>query len=479
MRSLVLSFLKMSLWGGVAALGVLAVCEVLRRCCAPSRFLCWLWLAAGARFVLPDGIPVTLPRPRSERLAVAVDTVEGLARPAVSPMAAPALPASPAASQYTGLTVWHLAAFLWLTGVLVLLVRAVWGYARLRRSVSTVCKAPDGCFGGVPTPFTLGIVQPRIYLPDSLTGSARETVRRHEETHIRRGDTLTKPLFYAVACLHWFNPLAWLAFYQFERTMESACDEAAVRGRTARERTLYCETLLQFATRSRPVPGSLAFGQGTVQRRIGHLLRCRRLGAGALAACAAAVALSATACMVRPTMEPAAGIPTAEPTAEPPAQAQEESVPAVLTLEEMAGQFANPVPDYTYISCYMGDGHKGDDLCAAKGADVLAAADGVVLTAEYNYSLGYYVIIDHGTLGDGHRWCSLYAHMDDLAVETGDTVSAGQLVGHVGSTGQSTGNHLHFELERDEQLMPPSCFTAYREEDTTPCDGTLNEAVAP
>lgn len=53
----------------------------------------------------------------------------------------------------------------------------------------------------------------------------------HEQTHIRRGDPLTKPLFYAVACLHWFNPLAWLAFCTFERDMEAACDEAAVRGR--------------------------------------------------------------------------------------------------------------------------------------------------------------------------------------------------------------------------------------------------------
>ncbi|MGN0983525.1 MAG: peptidoglycan DD-metalloendopeptidase family protein, partial [Gemmiger sp.] len=286
------------------------------------------------------------------------------------------------------------------------------------------------------------------------------------------------------------NPLAWLAFSQWERAMESACDEAAVRGRTARERTLYCETLLQFATRRSTVPGSLAFGQGVVQRRIRHLLRCRRVGAGALALCAAAVALSATACMVRPAMEPAAGPtaeptagptaePAVEPTAEPPAQTQEEAAPAVLTIEEMAGQFANPVPDYTYISSYMAAGHRGDDLCAARGADVLAAADGVVLTAEYHSSMGNYVIIDHGTLGDGHPWRSLYSHMDDLVVAVGDTVRTGQLVGHVGSTGASTGNHLHFELTRDDQLMPPSCFTAYREEDTHLFDGTLDDPVTP
>ena len=64
-------------------------------------------------------------------------------------------------------------------------------------------------------------------------GPARDAVILHERTHIRRGDPLTKPLFYAVACLHWFNPLAWLAFREFERDMEAACDEAAVRGQSS------------------------------------------------------------------------------------------------------------------------------------------------------------------------------------------------------------------------------------------------------
>ena len=57
-------------------------------------------------------------------------------------------------------------------------------------------------------PFTLGILRPRVYLPDDLQGTARRAVLLHEQTHIRRRDPLVKPLFYAVVCLHWFNPLA-------------------------------------------------------------------------------------------------------------------------------------------------------------------------------------------------------------------------------------------------------------------------------
>ena len=75
MRSIVLAFLLLSARGGVAALAAWLVCRALRRAHAPSRLLCWLWLAVGLRFVLPWGIPLKLPRPESVPLAAAADTV--------------------------------------------------------------------------------------------------------------------------------------------------------------------------------------------------------------------------------------------------------------------------------------------------------------------------------------------------------------------------------------------------------------------
>ena len=313
MRSTVLAFLLLSARGGVAALAAWLVCRALRRAHAPSRLLCWLWLAVGLRFVLPWGIPLKLPRPESAPLAAAADTVQELGE---LPLLPPA-PAAPAAAAplpwYARLTPWHALAAVWLVGVLVLAVRGGIGYLKLKRCVALACKTPDGCYGGacVPTPFTLGFVRPRVYLPDSLQGPARQAVLLHERTHIRRRDPLVKPLFYAVVCLHWFNPLAWLALRAFEHDMEAACDEAAVQGCTLAERSTYCESLLHFAMQGRPIrtPGSLAFGQGSVKERIVHLLHYRRLGAGALALCAVAVGVSVTACMVRPQVEAAPAAP--------------------------------------------------------------------------------------------------------------------------------------------------------------------------
>ncbi len=494
MRSIVLSFLLLSTRGAVAAAAVWCVCRVLRRAHAPSRLLCWLWLAVGVRFVLPWGIPLRLPRPQSAPLAAAADTVQELGALPLPDLAPAAPTAAVALPWYARLSPWHALAAVWLAGVLVLALRGLAGYWRLRRSVALACKAPDGCYGGacVAAPFTLGILHPRIYLPDSLRGAARQAVLLHEQTHIRRGDPLTKPLFYAAVCLHWFNPLAWLAFRGFERDMEGACDEAAVQGRPLPERSAYCETLLQFAVQGQRVPGSLTFGQGSVKSRIVHLLHYRRLGAGALAVCIAVVGLCFAACMVRPelsaqpetttaTPESPATAETAQP-AETPAPVVQTSALPTLSDAANSPRFICPVK-YKYISRFATEySHRGDDLCAAEGTEIYAAADGVVLAAQEHYSWGNFVEIDHGTDADGLRWVTLYAHMKSCAVVPGQTVTAGQVIGYLGHTGNTTGNACHFEMMANGVLTEPRYFTAYTGSDAAEltqekADEILAEAV--
>ena len=494
MRSTVFAFLLLSARGGVAALAAWAVCKLLRRAHAPSRLLCWLWLAVGLRFVLPWGIPLSLPRPQNTQLAAAADTVQELGElPLVAPPPAVSAPAA-ALPWYARLTPWHALAAVWAVGVAVLAVRGIVGYIKLKRHVALACKTSDGCYGGacVTAPFTLGILRPRVYLPDDLQGTARQAVLLHEQTHIRRGDPLTKPLFYAVACLHWFNPLAWLAFCTFERDMEAACDEAAVRGRPLPERNAYCESLLHFAVQGRSIPGSLAFGQGSVKERIVHLLHYRRLGAGALAVCIAVVGLCFAACMVRPelsaqpetttaTPESPATAETAQP-AETPAPVVQTSALPTLSDAANSPRFICPVK-YKYISRFATENsHRGDDLCAAEGTEIYAAADGVVLAAQEHYSWGNFVEIDHGTDADGLRWGTLYAHMKSCAVVPGQTVTAGQVIGYVGSTGHTTGNACHFEMHVNGTLVEPRYFTAYRGSDAAEltqekADEILAEAV--
>ena len=116
-----------------------------------------------------------------------------------------------------------------------------------------------------------------------------------------------------------------------------------------------------------------------------------------------------------------------------------------------SGSFIWPVPGYKYVSRWMGNGHRGADICAAYGTPILASDSGTVVAAGWHYSYGNYVEIDHG---NGYK--TLYAHMSSISVTQGQAVTQKQEIGKVGSTGNSTGNHCHFEMYYNNVL-----FSAY------------------
>ena len=125
------------------------------------------------------------------------------------------------------------------------------------------------------------------------------------------------------------------------------------------------------------------------------------------------------------------------------------------------GTFIIPLASYSYISCHFGepDGwtgapHGGMDFAAGYGTPIYAAADGVVVKAGYHNSWGNYVKIYHGVV-DGNQIYTLYAHCSSLGVSAGQTVTQGQTIAAVGSTGDSTGNHLHFEVYVNNTRVAP------------------------
>ena len=111
--------------------------------------------------------------------------------------------------------------------------------------------------------------------------------------------------------------------------------------------------------------------------------------------------------------------------------------------------FGPALPSYKYISCVFGTGgHRGTDFAAPGGTEIYAIADGIVTDATYHYSWGNYVQIYHGKDDQGNTYSTLYAHMISTPiVSAGQSVTKGQVIGYVGSTGYSTGNHLHLEMK--------------------------------
>lgn len=497
--------------GAVAVLLALGVCALLRHARAPGWLLCLVWLAVGLRFAVPDGlVPITLPRPESEglqQLAAAAETVRDAtpaeaAAQAVQVLDAAGLAVDMQPEQVPAVDWMLLAGGCWAAGTVFLLGRAVLSGIKLRRRVALACRTPDGCYtcAQVTAPFTLGLLRPRIYLPDDLQGDVRRAVRLHEQTHIRRGDCLTKPLYYLVVCLHWWNPLVWLAFSQFEHAMETACDEAAVRGCTAAQRSQYCESLLHYATLRTP-GGALAFGAPKAGQRILHALRYRTPGKAVLALCMAVAMLAALVVLARPTLaveaaptDPAPATAGQQETPDTAPQTDESTAaegepltdsltPSEDTVEESvfdpADGFILPLSDYRYFSRGMGPYHKGDDISAEAGTPVLAAAGGTVTNAQFHYSYGNVIVIDHGADRQGRHWYTLYAHLRDLLVEVGQTVQQGEEIGTVGSTGNATGMALHVEVRCEDTLLAPTMYLPYTE--TIPAQaakqGVLLEAM--
>lgn len=117
--------------------------------------------------------------------------------------------------------------------------------------------------------------------------------------------------------------------------------------------------------------------------------------------------------------------------------------------------FGRPLATYKYVSCYFGgNGHRGTDYAAPGGTEIYAVSGGVVTAAAYHYSWGYYVQVYHGKDDDGNSYSTLYAHMNSAPiVSVGQNVSKGQRLGYVGSTGNSTGNHLHLEMKVNNVLV--------------------------
>ncbi len=122
------------------------------------------------------------------------------------------------------------------------------------------------------TPFVMGVMHPKIYLPSTLENQELTYILAHEEHHIKRRDYLIKPIAFFALCLHWFNPLVWLSFFLFCEDMEMSCDEAVIRKLGENVRTSYAESLLSIATGRHILTATpLAFGEGYTKGRIRNM----------------------------------------------------------------------------------------------------------------------------------------------------------------------------------------------------------------
>ena len=187
-----------------------------------------------------------------------------------------------------------LLAAIWLAGVVMMLTYMLVSYLGIYRRVCTAVRLEDNVYrcGSWGTPFVLGLLRPRIYVPEGMDDAALPQVLAHERCHIRRGDHLVKPLAFLLLALHWFNPVLWAAYVLLGRDMENACDERVLRGVDGAGRAAYSRALVACAVRQRPAAVCpLAFGEVAVQERVKNAMNGKKpaVWAAVLLAIAAAV----------------------------------------------------------------------------------------------------------------------------------------------------------------------------------------------
>jgi len=170
-------------------------------------------------------------------------------------------------------------AFIWPAGMAVMVLYALISYLRLKRKVSASIDVGNGVYicDYIDTPFILGIVKPKIYLPSAMEPDSASHVLAHERAHMARKDHWWKPLGYALLSAYWFNPVLWLAYILLCRDIELACDEKVIRDMAVPEKKAYSEALLSCSVSRRSIAACpLAFGEVGVKERVKTVLNYKK-----------------------------------------------------------------------------------------------------------------------------------------------------------------------------------------------------------
>ena len=299
--------LNMSIAASWLILAVIVLRFLLKR--APKRYTLLLWAVVGLRLALPWSIEsalslipsaATLPEGIMLEGTPALDTGIAALNEAINPGFTAAFAPEPAASANPLQVLLPVGSMIWLAGMAALLIWALVSWLRLRARMRTAVRLEGNVYESdrADGPFVLGLFRPRIYLPFGLGEAERGHVLAHEREHIRRGDQVVKLLGFLLLCLHWFNPLVWLAYALLCRDIELACDERAVRDMSPGERADYSQALLNLSRPRRFVSACpLAFGEASVKSRVKSVLNYKKPALW-LAALAVVVCVGSAVCFL-------------------------------------------------------------------------------------------------------------------------------------------------------------------------------------
>ena len=301
----------------MAASWIVIAVLILRFCLkkAPKWVTVLLWGIVAVRLIFPFSIESALSLiPSAETVspsimmetAPSVQTGVPALNQVINPVIDHSLSPAPGASA-NPLQIWiSVMAAVWLAGAAALLLYSAISYWRLRRRVREAVILRDNIYQSenAGSPFVLGIIQPKIYLPYSVDSGALAYVIAHEQAHIRRGDHWWKPLAFLLLTVHWFNPLLWLSYILLCRDIELACDEKVIREMGSEQRADYTQALVSCSVSRRSIAACpLAFGEVGVKTRVKSVMNYKKPAFWIILASALICAAAAVCFLTNPKTE--------------------------------------------------------------------------------------------------------------------------------------------------------------------------------
>lgn len=294
MENVFLKIFNMSITASWIALAVMLLRLPLKK--APKWIMGVLWAFVALRLILPISLESvlslipsaqTLPADFTYSPAPIINSGIPAVNSAVNPVISESLAPAPGASANPTQILSFIASAIWIIGVAGMLLYMLISYIALKLKVreSVAIAKPDG-FGTdktvricdrIPSPFILGVIFPKIYLPSNLGEDDMQYVMEHERTHIKRGDHLWKPLGFLLLSVYWFNPILWAAYVLMCKDIELACDEKVIRNLGENSKKAYSEALINCSAPRRLVSACpLAFGEVGVKERIKRVLNYKK-----------------------------------------------------------------------------------------------------------------------------------------------------------------------------------------------------------
>ena len=303
MDSLFTSVLEISWQAGLIALAVMAVRPLLRR--APRRAVCMLWLLVALRLLLPARLtvesPVSLQQPESPPIQAYQELRQQEKAYVSAPPEQRLEMAGPAAAQ--GFALLDQMPAIWLTGVGCMALYMALSLLRMRWRLRAAPRIQDNVYRCTDwsTPFVLGVLAPRIYVPETVSEQDFPQVLAHERCHIRRWDHVWKPLAFLLLAVNWFNPVLWAAYVLLGRDMERACDEMVLKNADAAQRAAYSRALVACAAQPKMAAVCpLAFGEVAVKERVKNVLNYKKPALWAVILLVVAAAIIGACLLTKP-----------------------------------------------------------------------------------------------------------------------------------------------------------------------------------